>query len=853
MKIYKPTGSKERLFEMMEKVNKVQLNEGFGQNYDAQRVLETAFDDLKNKKLNIEHTNTQGSGDKSFIELICKDRQGNDITFTFKTISSAGDQDGVYNVDGVSMFTFAFDDVHGENTVEMDENGLAQFNKQHGAELFDVIQEYITVGDEEPVDTIYEEAIKKIDSYPFGGTPERMQTSKAYGDEKPTNPAVRVKSPQLDKFAPVNEELNPVGQKISTKEELKAYIQQLKTQGIKSLRKEDCPMLADEALYYMAVKMADSMLPMGWEGLSDVNSMWDYINRNGGMTFEKLKSSVKRAVNDRLKEEGYSLKDLGLGESSVEEGVGVSAGVTGEKTFESLPKEFKDRIIRTASEAVNATLKMQGTEKFEIPPELYNKLIRQMGLVIFEKYSADGNMGTSMNETKEKELGDYPDPMGKKFKFKSDNPYPKKKKKPQSVVKISEGEVEDDFDIPDLEIPDGRRAQQQAKNLAKKDMSPELNKKGDDYSQNPEKWSKHPLPYDTQFNLNEKEIEVPPENVEVKSDDNPELSQVEKDNPDVYPDGWKEMDGMFMGPNSPGYGQNDKQVSVPQGEMDGANDPVNFDINQNAAPDNGMSAAPESDEIAQLAQDKEETGEILQGGIGDGKSPLEFSAEQILKGMEVEKEHSSDPMAAIEIVLDHLSEDPEYYTEKDTPEASAQFGASKDADGDDKDLEDILLGFKPHNVGDEIDGDEEKEKPEDFKEPEPEAPEEDDEEKEETEEDDEEKKDIEESEEDKLKQSDPATWHQIQVAKQTIKMPGAMAGVMGGMSKEEARRILAKRGIKISEEVTINGSVGTNQESNVNPELQRKYQEYQKKDFNTLPDNDKEEYFELWKQFKEKK
>jgi len=33
---------------------------------------------------------------------------------------------------------------------------------------------------------------------------------------------------------------------------------------------------------------------------------------------------------------------------------------------------------------------------------------------------------------------------------------------------------------------------------------------------------------------------------------------------------------------------------------------------------------------------------------------------------------------------------------------------------------------------------------------------------------------------------------------------------------------------------------------------ERKYKEYQAKDFNSLPDNDKEEYFTLWQQFKDK-
>ena len=42
-------------------------------------------------------------------------------------------------------------------------------------------------------------------------------------------------------------------------------------------------------------------------------------------------------------------------------------------------------------------------------------------------------------------------------------------------------------------------------------------------------------------------------------------------------------------------------------------------------------------------------------------------------------------------------------------------------------------------------------------------------------------------------------WHQLQIAKKTINMTDAMAGVMGGMNREEAKKILDKYKIKYSE------------------------------------------------------
>lgn len=56
----------------------------------------------------------------------------------------------------------------------------------------------------------------------------------------------------------------------------------------------------------------------------------------------------------------------------------------------------------------------------------------------------------------------------------------------------------------------------------------------------------------------------------------------------------------------------------------------------------------------------------LPGGLADKKSPDEFDPEQVLKGMQVEYEHVDEKSEegrrlALEIALDHLAEDPEYY------------------------------------------------------------------------------------------------------------------------------------------------------------------------------------------------
>jgi len=57
-----------------------------------------------------------------------------------------------------------------------------------------------------------------------------------------------------------------------------------------------------------------------------------------------------------------------------------------------------------------------------------------------------------------------------------------------------------------------------------------------------------------------------------------------------------------------------------------------------------------------------------------------------------------------------------------------------------------------------------------------------------------------EDNESNIKKNNPALWHQIQIAKKTLKMTDAGAAIMGGMSKEEARNLLKKHNIKVIED-----------------------------------------------------
>jgi len=1155
MRIYKPIGSKDRLVEIFQNVNKVKLHEGLFEanspNLNADNVLNMAFDQLKNKRLNVEHTNTETNGDESFVVLTCTDKQGNNITFTFHVVSTEGDQEGVSNINSITLNTFTFDSADGEDTIEMAEDSLRNFNQQHSQELYDVVPELGEVG--EPVENGVQEAIDLIDaikqqSYPFGGSPKDMQTGENYADQKPTNDSVRVKSPELDQF--IQEDMT-IPTKIRTIEELRAYREQLKAQGFKGLRKVDFPLLADQALHDMAIKLADRILPMGWDGLADVNSMWDYIRKDGGMTFEQVLKAVKKAVNVRLKEEGYDLKSLGLGESAEHEryseyyqdilkrlkayaekngfdpialkddfmqeadpfnmktpkdridkffeidnevlradepqqsiqeidkpamkliqqapggataggvkqleekmnlpivggiGMGVnevdivggtetlgtpkpsfpistkspvddlppekgkiimnainaltrfkpdfapsadqinteilrqrnqpqvkendgiegaddeinrfykekdlatqhpeqisataelepeepqpeielgpeeikliyqaeenliaknsrnpnyspttdeiraemdnikgikkpvkkfrgasSAGeyylsevgtqtppkLTGldfEQVFDKVDPDsnIKQQIIQSANEFADVEL---GVKRFQMSPEEYKKLIKNVATSMYVAYMEHIK---GLNEDVEK--GEYPDPLGKKFKPKKH--YPKKKKKMDNIVKLTEDVYsDDDIETPDLPIDTAVRRARGAERQATSDTNKEYGRQIDPSIEFQPELAEEPTGEqgstgeellkkeyenlrqnsDTFAMLSDAYISLLELGQEFKSDKKIQVSLanirdtiVEFLNMSDMPVTQQGVQDFFENDlNESLYEDKEPGAEVPETDPDKTGPDVTSEPSigsMEKLPDDGMSNEPETDQIAQLAQDKEEQGEILQGGKGDGKSPLEFDSDQVIKGLEVEKEHTDDPLAAIEIVLDHLTEDPEYYTQKDTPEASAQAGASADAgeenpelnqvekdnpdlyppgwkemDGmfmnpenpmykkmhnmdNDKEMTDRLLGYKPHNVGDEVEepkvdesmsvADEKGLAQTIVNTPRPETGL------------------VKEDNEKDIKERDPATWHQIQIAKKTLKMPGAMAGVMGGMSKEEAKEILRKRGIKFDE------------------------------------------------------
>ena len=59
------------------------------------------------------------------------------------------------------------------------------------------------------------------------------------------------------------------------------------------------------------------------------------------------------------------------------------------------------------------------------------------------------------------------------------------------------------------------------------------------------------------------------------------------------------------------------------------------------------------------------------GGLADKRKPSDFDPAALTKGHKVEMEHTTDPLLAREIAMDHLTEDPNYYDKLEQMEKEA--------------------------------------------------------------------------------------------------------------------------------------------------------------------------------------
>ncbi|MBA4394421.1 MAG: hypothetical protein C0407_12790 [Desulfobacca sp.] len=62
----------------------------------------------------------------------------------------------------------------------------------------------------------------------------------------------------------------------------------------------------------------------------------------------------------------------------------------------------------------------------------------------------------------------------------------------------------------------------------------------------------------------------------------------------------------------------------------------------------------------------------MKGGRADGKEITKYDLKQLIMGIKVEQEHTTNKLRALEISIDHLEEFPDYYTRLNKMEEEAE-------------------------------------------------------------------------------------------------------------------------------------------------------------------------------------
>lgn len=143
MKIYNEIGSKNRLYEMFQKVNKLKLNEDVINAVDQNQILNQSFDALLSNNIRVQRNTTQAKGEENYVELECVDDNNNKIKFNFKITTEEGDQEGVFNIGDVILFKFSYVTSDGNELVNLDEGDLKDFNSQNEDQLRSIIDDYV--------------------------------------------------------------------------------------------------------------------------------------------------------------------------------------------------------------------------------------------------------------------------------------------------------------------------------------------------------------------------------------------------------------------------------------------------------------------------------------------------------------------------------------------------------------------------------------------------------------------------------------------------------------------------------------------------------------------------------------
>ncbi|MFA5366472.1 MAG: DUF5661 family protein [Dehalococcoidia bacterium] len=728
MKVFDKIGSSERLLDIFQKVNKIRLDEAVVQNYSKTGVLDVAFNDLKNGVLNIEQSNTQTDNDQTFVEITAIDKQNDNLTFTFKANLSEGDQDGVFSVNEVALISFTFDAADGSETVELTENDLRRFNMQHKNELFDIVQKYIDAeeGAPEEMDEIYEEAAKKIDSYPFGAKDrEGMVKPIQYADEKPTNPKLRVDAEELKKI--VNESTySPETRNNLVNYFANTWSKDPTAQAVQGRHPELAKYFKYTADDFN--KLPDEELKQIWDKSEEIanNPMTENI-LNVGKTADTIVNKAHQGHYRSLSPQGKQ----GYINAAIE---AISSELTPEQFYSMDSETYTEMIAKVANAMFVAYMSKMNEQDDEDDIQVADDNLNLPPEEVGDEGGEDaGKYVNFVNKFKQKnapeEVPGIDDPLPVDTEPTEEIPEEKR----QIINQAYDNLIASGVQTPTMEQIKGEinkltGVQPPAKSRVHPAWADDYLGEGEEKSDYPKELGKEFSP-EKQYNKKQKKYS---KKIKIKEEEDPEIARKniqtaskydEMPSPQTTVKSLRQQVDDLAKQKSKGLmedgdeSENNDDVETPE-PIDGVTpeQPEN-DIENPSMDDEQPSEEQQSDDIAQMATDKEAAGEQIPGGKAEGKSPLEFNLDQLAMGVDVEMEHTDDPMKAFEIAMDHLAEFPDYYTRLKQMEDQAKSekgggegdSEEKPTDGEDKEMTNMLLGFKPKNVGDEIDGGEEEE------------------------------------------------------------------------------------------------------------------------------------------------
>lgn len=148
--------AKKKLFEVINKLNNVRINEMFNINEDMYATLITAIDTLGAGSLLSERggkyeASTQKDEELFYVIINGIDSENNSYEFKFKIFFDEDLNDDVVRINNIELFEFFFDSNDDSEALKLGEDELLSFNKQKNIDFYNIINKYVDINLEDEI------------------------------------------------------------------------------------------------------------------------------------------------------------------------------------------------------------------------------------------------------------------------------------------------------------------------------------------------------------------------------------------------------------------------------------------------------------------------------------------------------------------------------------------------------------------------------------------------------------------------------------------------------------------------------------------------------------------------------